>query len=203
MQQRVGGRRPPTKAAVAWWRYVKRCVLQDWREKHGKIDIVEVTRRARLQEEYYQLLTQIHQDDYRRRLSVAAGSPAPPPPSSSAGGGGGGGASSSSEDAAYAAGRVRRESMSGGGASGGGSRRMSGGFRRRSSATASAAQQIRLAELASQLEFSEIYRLHRRVKDHRGVRASLRVYQGRPPIVKPRQAASFLLLCPRRPPLPM
>ena len=42
---------------------------------------------------------------------------------------------------------------------------MSGGFRRRSSATASAAQQIRLAELASQLEFSEIYRLHRRVKD--------------------------------------
>ena len=61
MQQRVGGRRPPTKAAVAWWRYVKRCVLQDWREKHGKIDIVEVTRRAR--------------EDYPDRFVVAEHNP--------------------------------------------------------------------------------------------------------------------------------
>ena len=46
---RVGGKRPPTAAAVAWWGYAKRCVLLTWRKDHGKVDLAEVARRARLQ----------------------------------------------------------------------------------------------------------------------------------------------------------
>ena len=70
---RVGARRHPTLAAVAWWRYAKRCALQDWRQQRGKVDWANVTRRARVQEEYFQLLTQLHTDDYQRRLSITRG----------------------------------------------------------------------------------------------------------------------------------
>ena len=162
---RVGARRHPTLAAVAWWRYAKRCALQDWRQQRGKVDWANVTRRARVQEEYFQLLTQLHTDDYQRRLSITRGLSADSAAALAStaadtnGRQGDGGRLSGCEATAGAATPVQR-----------GSRCVGVVATSKSSLSSSRsplvmAQHARLSELAAQLEFADIRRLHKRAKD--------------------------------------
>ena len=72
--QRRNGKRPPTAAAVAWWSYAKRCVLQTLREKSGSVGVAETANKARIHEEYMRTLT----EDYHRRLSLNAAARARP-----------------------------------------------------------------------------------------------------------------------------
>ena len=119
----------------------------------------------RLQEEYFQLLTQLHSDDYQRRVSITRGlsadSAAALPTSASETNGrqGDGNRLSGEEATAGAATPARRDP------------RCVGVVAASKSAVSSSrsplamAQHTRLSELAAQLEFADIRRMHKRAKD--------------------------------------
>lgn len=115
------------------------CVAKSWR-------LPAVRRHSFASRGGGQLLAELHADDYRRRLSTShpPGLFSTPSRSSAA----------NADHAAYAAGRMRRESL------------LSGGKRASLAAVGShrSAQHARLAELAAQLDFTDIRMLHRRAK---------------------------------------